>query len=1011
MGDPEIIGKQRINLISWHAMSCPDGNSRHGRPWKKEIADHTGLSQALVTKMTKAAAHDGAAGFKRETLDRLCVLADEAFLGILGFKDKATSTATASSAPNQRWVMGFVHAASQDDYVDLCIEYDVTVTPEQRELARKRAEAKERQHIEANARWRTDEAAYWFQPYNTRSQPKSARVPMHDSEIEAINTLFQLLASSAKTSKTTIVDAFPHSGIAHALQVILPTCEGFQKHYHGGVHHLHIGALEYPDDARVRLGKQLLSRSEQEDDPYRQMPVEKKIAIQLHQLNQILIIHGASAIPERALGFIRKLSDELEDESGRQLRKGVSRLILTTWNPGSFNYLNNRSPISFTYRASVSPDEALKYFNVALEHYRVVRGIGNHKMGKAGPRAENSILKRAEHHYRGKGSAFTELPSAVRFRAFCASDTMNASPFDPTQGVWKRVDPEWRHSIPEISDCLSDIQSDLRNFLSMDARGDLPALRVISTSLFFLTKEMLANLKDHPTAKSATRIVEITHHLQSKYVNFDPGDGGEASGKYSAPLLVRSIVQDDWMRFDRTSRCTIHEAIGDILRDMVYSEDYDEVHQEIPYEYPWGDSEVVLALEAIRHFARAAESATEDRAIQIVRKALDTYDEFLELGTFSGSNIEASRQTAGRLSRAHGLHALKYEALCLLSADGRGVRAPVGTNAKEQHTFFRELGITLARMLRPQEAIAAFMKCLELDDLANFDRAYVLAHAVSTAILCGDLKRAGSFLDDARRLEFVESDGELRKKIINRNNARAAMFAFARGRRSESRTLWEEIAEEGITPFHGERSISYFDTFLASTITLRRDQYVADKLWASIERASHMALDQGFEHERLRIDIRKASFARILGFPTTAEAILDHVGLDLAKHSGAEILFREFQIESAETLRSLSRPRYAFVAYAWPAFQSLRRRSAEPYLRRSRNLCARLLSSMNEIHSEPPPSTRSNKFWLELGRNSDGNLYPLFSVDLLPASEDVERYFVELADPEKRRPYVTLLRE
>lgn len=1008
MGAPKIDGNQRVNLISWHAISCPDGSSKVGKPWKKELAERAGISQALVTKLTKSAYPDDKPRFKLKSIEKLCALEDEAFLGILGFHDKATSASGVSSAPNQKWVMRFARVAGQNDYVDLCVEHNVAVLAHLRDLARKRAEAREQQRLEAIGRWRADEAAYWFEPYSAKPRPEAGQVPMHRSEIKAIQSLHSAL-TSASTSKTTVVHALPFSGIAYTLRRILPSCENFNRYYQGGVHHLHIGALEYPDDARNKLSKHLLIRSENEDDLYRQLTVEKKIARQLHSMNQLLIIHGASAIPEQALTFIRRLSDELEDASEKQIRKGISRLILTVWEQGAFSYLNNRSPILFDYRVNVSSEDALKYFDDALEHYRFIRGRAARK--DAGPRAENSILKRADHHYRAKGSTFTELPSAIRFRAFCASDTMNPSPFDPTQGVWGRVDREWRHSIPEISDCLCDIQADLRNFSNVAAHDDLQALRAVSTGLFFLTRKMLRKLKSHPISKSVIESVEVTSHLQRKYVSAHPGDDNELSEKYSAPLLVRSIIQDDWMRFESPSRSRIHEAIGEILRDMIDAEDYDQLHQEIPYQYPWGDSGVVLALETIRHFARAAQSAPKDQAVLIIRKALDTYDKYLEQGTFSDDDLEASRQAAGTLSRSHGLQALKYEALCLLSADGGGVQAPVGTSEREQHAFFRELGITLARMLRPQDAISAFERCLKLDCLTNFDRTYVLAHAVSAGVLLGDLTKASYFLEEARGIEAQEGDEQTRKKIKTRNDARAAMLALSLGRRQESRLLWEGIAEDGITPFQGDRSISYFDTFLASPNSLKRDRLLADRVWATIERASHLALDQGFEHERLRIDIRKASLARILGYPMAAEAILDHVGLDLAKHSGAEILFREFQIESAETLRSLKRPRYAFVAYAWPAFQSLRRRSAEPLLRKAKNVCARLLSNMNYEHDEPPPATGTNKFWVEIGRTYDGNLYPLFSVDLLPDSEDVERYFTELADLEKLQQYATLLRK
>ncbi len=388
MGEAEIDFKQRVNLVCWHAMSCPDGTRKLGKPWKKEMANRAGISQSLVTKMSQVAARKGAIGFKKETMRQLCALKDEAFLGILGFKDKAKSTPAASSAPNQRWVIKFIHAASPDDYVDLCIEYGVAVVSELMALARSRAEVRERQHIEATARWRADEAAYWFVPCSEKRQPEVNQVPMHRCEVEEIHRLFRALTSSATTSKTTIVHALPYCGIAHALQQVLPTCEGFNRYYRGGVHHLHIGALEYTSDARSKLSKHLLVRSGDDDDDYRQWSVEKKIARQLHNLNQMLIIHGASAIPEDALRFLRKLSDELEVASDKQIPKGVSRFILTAWKPGAFGYFNNRRPVLFDYRVSVSSEDALKYFNEALEHYRVIRGRASHKI--AGPRAENS---------------------------------------------------------------------------------------------------------------------------------------------------------------------------------------------------------------------------------------------------------------------------------------------------------------------------------------------------------------------------------------------------------------------------------------------------------------------------------------------------------------------------------------------------------------------------------------------------------------------------------------------
>lgn len=1009
MGDRYLTGKQRVSLIFWHAQSCPDGTTRSGKPWKKELAELVGISPSLVTKLTKVGPQSGELGIKRETLNKLGHASDEAFLAVLGFQSKSKTTDVNASQPNHAWVKSFSQASDMDEYVDLCIENGVKVHVPLEEAAKGRVELRKQSQREATARWRADDEAYWFQPYHQSASQETVGVPMHHSEIEAIQNVHRKLTSPNDTAKTTVVYALPFSGLAYALQRLLPSCNGFGSHYRGGIHHLHIGALEYPNQARTKLAKNLIVKLEHEDESFRQWSIEKKIAKQLNTQDQLLIIHGASAIPEEALPFIRKLSDELADAPQIAVRQRVCRLVLTSWEPGAFNYINNKRFIKVDYLPEISADEALAYFRESLDHYRIIRGKAAHST--IGPRAENAILKRADHHYRSKNTAFTETPSAVRFRAFCASDTTNVSPFDPTQGVWQRIESEWRQSVPEISDCFSDIQSDLRIYSNKHATDDLLALRAVSTGLFFLTSDMLKKLKDNQLSRNLLGSANITYHLQSKYVHFQPDESDEDSGRYTAPLLVRAIVQDDWMRFEPTSRAKIHEAIGETLREMILAEGPADPRREIPYQYPWDDSGVVLALEAIRHFVRAAKSAAHSNAVNLTRKALQTYDEFLEEGTFSASDSDASRQMAGILSRSHGLQALKYEALCLLSQDGAGIQAPLGTGDREQLAFFRELGITLSRMLRPHDALTSFESCLALDCLSSLDRSYVLAHAVSACILCGNLSQAKSYLRQAREIEAEVSDHELLRKIKSRNDARTAMLALASGRRQESRTLWAEIADEGIAPFQGDRAISYFDSLLASPITLIRQRALADAMWANIEHASHVALENMFDHERLRIDIRKASLARLLGFPRAAEAMLEHVGLDIAKHSGAEILFREFQLESAETLRALRRPRYAFVAYAWPAFQSLRRRSVEPLLRKSRVLCARLLGSMSELPIEASPSIESNRFWGAISRTSDGDHYPLFSVDLLPAGEDVERYFNELAEPEVRYSYFAPLRE
>ncbi|AML51571.1 hypothetical protein [Falsihalocynthiibacter arcticus] len=1025
MGDKKIDALQRINLIHWHNLSCPDGSSKSVRPWKKMMANETGVSQPTIANLVKAPLFNHGKGFSPKTLEQLFEPSDEAFLAILGFNSEADPELTSPSKTNQAILTKGGRVGSQDDYVDLCIEYGVAINGNLKEAAQERAQQRLEGDRNKAGRWRSDDDAYWFELNSAKHRGTDPPVPMHHSEIQAVSELFEEMTKNARTSRTTLILSPPYTGVTHALRRLLPTTPSFESFYGGGVHHLHIGALEYHYTARDRLRKHILNETEEQgegqnsgklDDRYINLPVETKIARHLHSTNQLLIIHGASAIPNQAKQFIRKLSEEIGKISESGPYKRVSRLVLTTWESMYMDLVGYQQCINFFYRPSIEKDDAVAYFNKSLAHYRIVRGTVSNTKSRAGPRAENAIQKRAGYHYSGKSASFTEFPSSVRYRAFCASDYMNPSPFDPTQGIWSRADSAWRGAIPEISDCVTDIQSDLRNYSDRELEDDLLALRAVSTGLFFLSSKMIKKLSISPISKSAAQGIKITEHLMEKYVDDITEEPGADFQRYTSPLLVRSIIQDDWMRHDNgLSRYKIHEGLGEILHEMASTNDAvseeDHRHEEVPYEYPWGDGKVVLALESIRHFSRAAASAPPSRKASIIRRALNTYDSLLEDGTFSDQDGNESRRSAGYLSRSHGLHAMKYEALCLLSADGRGKEAPIGTSEKEQHIFFRELGITLTRMLYPDDAINAFDRCLKLTAVSNFDQSYVLAHAVSASILRGDLEMAADYYRQARVSEAQEEDAEQREKIRARNDARSAIIALASGRRGHARSLWDAIAEEGITPFHGDRATSYFDAHLASPITLNRDRALSDKLWSSIERASHVALDHGFEHERLSIDIRKATFARILGYPSTAEAILDHVGLDLAKHSGSEILFREFQLASAETLRALKRPRYAFVAYAWPAFQSLKSRSTKSLIRKARNLCTKLISDMNVVKNELEPAVVSNKFRVEIERFADGIHYPLFSVDLLPLNDDIEKYFMYLADPERRLEYRVLLRD
>ena len=1017
----KIKGYQRVNIVRWHSEACPDGSGKTRKGWKGSLAAELGRKPSWMTKWCKVPEQGNPTIPPRETTEAFEQLPDSRFLELLGFNPALIAASFHGDSSNH--LNRFAKIARLDDYVDLCQALGAETKPRYRAQAEARSSERRKRDAHDERAWRTDENAYWMQSAeSSKNQDRAPMAPMHVREIEEIETVFNRMILGDLDGATTVVSALPYNGLSYALQRILPDQQLFKNYYRGGIHHLHVGALRHPRSIRRRVAEAILGANSVSEKDLISGESERNIANHLKAFHQLLIIHGASAIPTASRSFIEKLSDNLAAKSGensKDTNPSVSRLLLTVWEDGDFKHLNHRTVRRAHFEPNIERSKAEEFFTLALEHYRAIRGSEQVDGSKLGPRAENSVVKWIGHHYSSRVMPYSEFPASIRFRAFCASDVKNPSPFDPTQGVWRRTDETMRKKIPEISDCFTDLRSDLRTYHPNFPHHVL-SLRLVSTSIFFFSSAMLQRLIGHDHAGMHLKDDAFSHDVEkralpfsneirlSKYLsNLEPVRLSDLYvERVVSPLLVRSLVQDDWMEGvhseqPTTSRRDIHEALGDTLRGMAASESAaltePSLSHELLYSWPWGDGRVVFALEAIRHYARAIESAVEmgatDVADAISRKALAVYDDFLEQGTFSKALGRLEDRPSGRISRERGLHSLKYEALCLLSSDGMGKSPPRSLDIESKVAFFREIGITLTRMLRPIEACHAFDVAMSISAISASAKSYLMAHAIRAYLMLGDIRHAKKLLDESKSLETLILDESDFQRAKQRNIAREAEIYLADRDIFRSRETWGTIVENRLVPFSGDRAISYFDTMLSQEQELVKDSSKVDELWSAIERSLRLAQEEGLENERLQIEVRRAKLARLLGHPRVAEAILDHVGLDLVKHSGAEVLFREFQIESAETLRSMCRPKYAFVAYAWPAFQSLRRRAARPLIGSVVRICQNLLSQISAGLHEHPPNLSENKFWNEIRRLDENSLYPFFSVDLLPSEAEIIRFF------------------
>ena len=404
---------------------------------------------------------------------------------------------------------------------------------------------------------------------------------------------------------------------------------------------------------------------------------------------------------------------------------------------------------------------------------------------------------------------------------------------------------------------------------------------------------------------------------------------------------------------------------------------------------------------------RAAASQDQEGAERLTARSVEAYDNFLEPNIFfdQGEAARKGRRPISKrtLSRGHGLYGLKYEALCLLSEDGGGHGCPRGFDEARSAIFFREIGIALTRMLRPAEALAAFRKAKDAASADNRAKAYLCAHEVTAHIMLGDMTRAAFALHEAKEFESdARLDLKTREQIRGRNEARTAAIEFSEGNIHTAIGIWSGLADAGPAPLRSDRAVGYIDAVLASDAEWERDRAT---VWRATELASAQAYNEELEHERLRLAIRRAAIARRLGYPSVSEAMLDQVGIDLGRHGGGEVVFREFQFEGAAVLNELKRPRYAFSAYAWPAFTDLRHSDAAPWARRAREICADLLAAMEVEFEEPLPDFAAHPFWIATENFDLGPEHPFYSMDLLPRKSVVTQTFKGLWNLEVRNRY------
>jgi hypothetical protein len=993
--------EKKLLIVQWHNRCCEDGPDQS---WKKDLAEALNAKQSTVSKLVKFGYKFGKIGKSQIALDGL---SHEALANVLDIK---TTTIQSNHTATE---VGIGSIVDENHYAFIAKVSALKL----REVGEKAAASYEQSERRLEKRWRVWKAC--VEEPATIDRNDFAEVPLFSKEEVQIKEVFNSLSSPSSTgrgSSTVVVCAPPHSGITYLLYRLLRQQQKFRHFYSGGIVHVHMDALDQTREIGREVGQVLFGDHTQQ---IKSVAISKSIgwsravAEDLVKNRKLMIVHGATnavtGSDNTASKFISGVAQAVE-ELTKNLADEVlrcSRLLVIVWDRNHFQRLGQNGQ-TFNFNPTIdSGEEAIAYFSDCVEYYRLLRANSNDVPTYIKP--GNNTLKRVRLHYsEDAGVEFTPIPASVRFRAFCATDVNASSPFDPTQGVWNRLDDLQRTNLPEITHSLGDVQNFVRGLKPAGRSKEFDAIRLGSTALFYLSSEMLDKLNNLELSNlSSVDLPDVVHDSIGNILQLS-SDGS----RLTIPLLVRALIQDDWMKFDGGNRSLVHEAIAKNLE--VKANDLSQIGEgalELPYSLPWEKHHIVYALESMRHYMRAAQSAEIQKATSLKEMAHHVFNKYLEHGIVTTEPISTGPfRPIGVLSRSFGLDGLKYEALSLLSEDNYAAKAPIGISQKDKNTFFREVGIALTHLLRPIEAIKFFELAEAETETDSVERAYIYSHKITALLESGNLAHANDCLNHCKKIEgLLTHDPAAQKSLSERNGVREAAIHFAQGEMYEVGLGMAKLAGTGLTTYSGERALFYIDAHLPPFPQGIDEIEELGRILMILEQARNDSLRKGFEHERIRLDIRRARLFQLLKIPRVAEPVLERVGIELCSYGGSEMALREFQIASAQTLSLLERPAYAFSAYAWPALNGLHRNNVPVRYEAARQLCIYLLAQFRK--DEVFGNQLDNPFRVRIDEISKSSSHPFFSFDLFPSIADLESNFLKFQSEKGRANFMKLLGE
>lgn len=554
--------------------------------------------------------------------------------------------------------------------------------------------------------------------------------------------------------------------------------------------------------------------------------------------------------------------------------------------------------------------------------------------------------------------------TSLLIRAAAMTDPRLLVPDDPTLGLRRLVATELQDRFPEFSRLRHDVLSSIRGITDEHLR----ALRMISTSVHWMTRAMMVDLRSESSAGTwvakysdwgaVADLIEAPDYALASWYRIDEG---EDNSRARAPIAVKSVIQDAWREDHPLSYCDVHLALArNLMRLALLPPDEAKRRFEMEYHYekpPEGPG-AVFAVEAVRYAARAfevlhgpsAQAALKDRERReqvnlcksIVRDALR------KLGFNLGAEAPWPQRSQHALSRQFGRYQQKLELLHTLSIGNLGERASDLLPHALHEEFGREVGIARFGILDLDGAIDAFMRSASDETLDPRLRIDCMLHGASVAVAAHSFAAAQTLIEKAERVAFLGKPREA-PNLKRRISVRRALVARGRGELALGHKIFESVLKAGEhLPINGDQAIACIDLLL--DYGQMSPEVYEDALTLAELNSSQLHRDDLF-YEAARFDIRSAQVLARKGLPLSGEALLDDIGIQLLANGGSPRLHLEFMLASAEVLLYQDHFEWAYAAYLHPGLQLARERyhmSFEVQFARLSRICLDTMSSRLE---------------------------------------------------------------